>query len=101
MVGFLRQQARRASLAASVDANRRALSLAEQLYSSGLVDFLSVLDSQRSLFESEEALTLSEQAVVSNLISIYKSLGGGWEAPQPQAEPTTSQPPAPSAENRH
>lgn len=99
MVGFLRQQARRASLAASVEANRRALSLAEQLYSSGLVDFLSVLDSQRSLFESEEALTLSDQAVVSNLISIYKSLGGGWESLQPRAEPTTSPPTAPPAEN--
>ncbi|MCC6970523.1 MAG: efflux transporter outer membrane subunit [Phycisphaerales bacterium] len=83
MVGFLRQQSRRASLAASVDANRRALALAEQLYSSGLADFLNVLDAQRSLFVAEEALTQSEQAVVSNLISIYKSLGGGWESLAP------------------
>lgn len=96
MVGFLREQARRAALAASVDANRRALSLAEQLYSSGLADFLNVLDAQRSLFVAEEALTLSEQAVVSNLISIYKSLGGGWESlprtDPPPAQPAASQP---------
>ncbi|NUQ53307.1 MAG: TolC family protein, partial [Phycisphaerales bacterium] len=96
MVGFLRQQSRRASLAASVDANRRALALAEQLYSSGLADFLNVLDAQRSLFVAEEALTLSEQAVVSNLISIYKALGGGWESlasrpvePPPEDEANT------------
>ncbi|MFO0836617.1 MAG: efflux transporter outer membrane subunit [Phycisphaerales bacterium] len=94
MVGFLREQARRASLAASVDANRRALTLAEQLYSSGLADFLNVLDAQRSLFVAEEALTLSEQAVVSNLISIYKSLGGGWESLPPSAG---SAPPADKA----
>ncbi|MBL8761923.1 MAG: efflux transporter outer membrane subunit [Phycisphaerae bacterium] len=89
MVGFLREQARRASLAASVEANRRALALAEQLYSSGLADFLNVLDAQRSLFVAEEALTQSEQAVVSNLISIYKSLGGGWESLPPHADKPT------------
>ena len=55
MVGFLREQARRAALAASVDANRRALTLAEQLYSSGLADFLNVLDAQRSLFVARPA----------------------------------------------
>lgn len=93
MVGFLREQARRAALAASVDANRRALTLAEQLYSSGLADFLNVLDAQRSLFVAEEALTLSEQAVVANLISIYKSLGGGWES-LPQTDPAPAQPSA-------
>ncbi len=92
MVGFLRQQARRAALAASVDANRRALTLAEQLYSSGLADFLNVLDAQRSLFVAEEALTLSEQAVVSNLISIYKSLGGGWESLPLPSESAPTQP---------
>lgn len=79
MIAYLREQGRHASLAASVEANRRALALAEQLYSSGLVDFLNVLDAQRELYLSEDTLAQSERSVVSGLIAIYKSLGGGWE----------------------
>jgi outer membrane protein TolC len=49
------------------------------MYQQGLVDFLSVLDSQRSLFLSEDALAQSEQLVLTDLIALYKALGGGWE----------------------
>ena len=60
-------------------ANRHAVDLSTELYTRGLGDFLSVLESQRSLFGSEDQLVQSERAVVANLISVYKALGGGWE----------------------
>ena len=55
------------------------MGLAEQLYRNGLADFLRVLESQRSLYQSQDALIDSDQAVSSNLIALYKALGGGWE----------------------
>jgi outer membrane protein, multidrug efflux system len=44
-----------------------------------VADFLRVPESQRSLFQSQDALTESERAVSSDLIALYKALGGGWE----------------------
>ncbi len=62
-----------------LNANRRAVDLANQLYSQGLTDFLSVLQSQRDLYESEDELTQSDQNVTSDFVALYKALGGGWE----------------------
>jgi NodT family efflux transporter outer membrane factor (OMF) lipoprotein len=79
LVAYSREQARRASLAEAVAANRRAVELANTLYFSGLEDFLAVLDAQRSLYASQDQLVQSERALVVNLIALYKALGGGWE----------------------
>ena len=50
-----------------------------QLYQAGLVDFNNVLDAQRSLLILQDELNQSNGAVISNLIRLYKALGGGWE----------------------
>jgi outer membrane protein TolC len=73
-----RELRRRASLRDSVSANRRALDLATERYTSGLESFLSVLDAQRSLFAAEDQLVQSERNVGVALIAVYKALGGGW-----------------------
>jgi outer membrane protein, multidrug efflux system len=44
------------------------------------VDFLRVLDSERSLYVAQEALVLSEQGISLDLVQLYKALGGGWQA---------------------
>ena len=79
MVSFTREQDRRKSLQEAVDANQRAFDLSNQLYTNGLTDFLVVLDSQRALQASEDSLAESQTTVASNLISLYKALGGGWD----------------------
>jgi NodT family efflux transporter outer membrane factor (OMF) lipoprotein len=79
LVSFSREQARRRELAGAVDSNRRAVSLADQLYRAGRTDFLSVLQSQRDLYASEDDLVDSDRRVASDLIALYKALGGGWE----------------------
>lgn len=90
LVAYSREQARRRSLTESVASNRRAFDLANQLYKSGISDFQRVLDSQRSLFAAEDALSDSERTVTSNLVALYKALGGGWETFSPVAETTAA-----------
>lgn len=79
LVAYLKEQERRESLMKAVSSNQRAVDISNALYTRGLVDFLRVLDSQRSLYVTEEQLALSTEQVNSNLIRLYKALGGGWE----------------------
>jgi NodT family efflux transporter outer membrane factor (OMF) lipoprotein len=79
ITAYAREQTRRKSLSQSVHANEQALELSTTLYNNGLVDFLHVLDSERSLYASQDALVQSDQAVSLNLVQLYKALGGGWE----------------------
>jgi multidrug efflux system outer membrane protein len=88
LVAYAKEQEHRSALADAVAANRRAVELATQLYTQGATDFLNVLVAQRSLFGSEDALVQSERTVSTNLVALYKALGGGWEiSPAP---PNTS-----------
>ena len=79
LVAYAEEQEHRAALADAVDANRQAVALATQLYTQGQTDFLNVLTAQRSLFSSEDSLVASDRSVVTDLITVYKALGGGWE----------------------
>jgi NodT family efflux transporter outer membrane factor (OMF) lipoprotein len=79
LVNYSREQTRYSSLTAAVAANRRAVAMANELYTNGLVDFLNVLETQRALYASESDLAQSEATMASNLVSLYKALGGGWE----------------------
>ncbi len=84
LVALDREKKRGEELAAAVRANQRAATLARQLYGEGLTDFLSVLDAERSLFESQDAFVASERSATLDLVALYKALGGGWEAKQPE-----------------
>jgi multidrug efflux system outer membrane protein len=79
LVAYAKEQERYRWLQEQVKANRRAVDLANQLYTSGASDFLNVLDAQRSLYQAEDDLAQSERTVAANLIALYKALGGGWE----------------------
>ncbi|MBU4233751.1 MAG: efflux transporter outer membrane subunit [Proteobacteria bacterium] len=79
LVAYAKQQETRKSLSEAVVNNRKAVDLASQLYLAGKSDFLNVLIAQRSLFTSEDALARSTTTVDTNLIALYKALGGGWE----------------------
>jgi NodT family efflux transporter outer membrane factor (OMF) lipoprotein len=78
-----RERARRQSLSLSVAANRRALELASDRYTSGLESFLSVLDAQRSVYAAEDQLVQSQRNVAIHLVAVYKALGGGWSFDTP------------------
>lgn len=79
LTSYAKEQVRRESLNQSVEANKAAFDLSTQLYKSGLADFIRVLDSEQSLFITQDALVQSDQNVSQNLVQLYKALGGGWE----------------------
>lgn len=54
------------------------MALARAQYGAGMVDFRSVLDAQRSLLSLQDQLAQSEGTVTSNVVRLYKALGGGW-----------------------
>jgi outer membrane protein, multidrug efflux system len=78
LVGRDREERRVDTLRASVDANRRALDLATDRYTSGLESFLSVLDAQRALYAAQDGVAESDTQATISLIALYKALGGGW-----------------------
>jgi NodT family efflux transporter outer membrane factor (OMF) lipoprotein len=80
LTAFNREQAHRQLLQTAVEADRRSVDLSQRLYDAGVVDFLNVLTAQQSLYVSQEQLAQSEQTVSTDLIALYKALGGGWEA---------------------
>jgi outer membrane protein, multidrug efflux system len=79
LVNYSKEQSRYRALTDTAAADRRALELANELYVRGLNDFLNVLDAQRSLYTAENDLAQSEATMASNLVALYKALGGGWE----------------------
>lgn len=94
---YAKEQERRAALAEAVDANRQAVDMSTKLYAEGLTDFINVLNAQRSLLLAEDALTLSTRALSSDLIALYKALGGGWQPFEPGEMNAAAAPPPPSA----
>jgi outer membrane protein TolC len=77
LAAYGREQVRRARLADAVEANRRAVALSNELYLRGLGGFLNVLDSQRWLFPSPSDLAQRGATVSTNVVTLYKALGGG------------------------
>ncbi|HET9108573.1 MAG TPA: efflux transporter outer membrane subunit [Steroidobacteraceae bacterium] len=66
-------------------ASATAARLAEVRYKGGMVDFLSVLDAERTQLQAEDALARARTGAATSLIAVYKALGGGWEtAPLPR-----------------
>lgn len=63
----------------SVQSRREAVTLAQELLDAGEVDYLAVLDVQRELTAGEDNLIVSEIATITKLISLYTTLGGGWD----------------------
>jgi NodT family efflux transporter outer membrane factor (OMF) lipoprotein len=95
LVGLAQEQLHRAELTDAVTFNRQAVDLSMKLYTEGNTDFLNVLNAQRSLFAVEVALVQSDSTLATDLVSLYKALGGGWEdqsaAPgKPLVIPTTA-----------
>ena len=62
-----------------VGASRNAYTLAEQRFTTGEDDNLALLDAQRTLYRSQQDLVRSKLLRLSNLINLYKALGGGWQ----------------------
>ena len=86
LTAYAKEQERRRALIDAVNFNRKAMELATTLYSAGRTDFLNILNAERSLYGSEDALVQSTRNLDTGLARIYKALGGGWEKDHWQLE---------------
>ena len=80
LTSLTQEDVRRGHLSAAADAAQQAADLSLQLYTAGLRDFRDVLDNQRSLLTLQDSLVTSTASVSTDLVRLYKALGGGWSA---------------------
>src|SRR5471032_2291430 len=80
LVVYDAEQRRRDRLTEVVALNQRALSVAQQRYKAGAVDYIDVLNVQKQLLDGQSNLEQSKATAAANLITLCKALGGGWES---------------------
>ena len=83
LISYRAEQQRRAELVRAVAQNRKALALSQSRYKEGVADFLTVLVAERSLLASQQQLATSTTTVSTDLVALYKALGGGWQTSYP------------------
>ncbi len=93
LVAYNLERERVAKLIEQADQSRRAADLAQVRYHEGSVDFLVLLDAQRTQLAAEDALAQGETAIDTRAVALYKALGGGWQAPQPELSQAAEAPP--------
>ncbi len=84
ITGFLREQEAAAFAQNAVNAAETAVKIALTQYREGATDYQRVVDTQRSLLDSQNNAARMRSASTTNLIALYKALGGGWELRQGQ-----------------
>ncbi len=85
VTGFVRSHEIAAFAQNAATAAQKSSNLAFVQYREGAVDFQRVIEAMRSLLEQETALAQAQSDIATNLISLYKALGGGWELHQAQS----------------
>ena len=73
------ERRRQDALAASARSARSSASIALDQYRAGLVTYVNVLQAQTTDLTAQDQLAQSRLALSTDLISIYKALGGGWQ----------------------
>lgn len=75
-VSYGKQQTRLSSVLEQEQASRRAAELAEVQYREGRINFLVLLDAQRTLLQADEDVATAQTAVNTSAVAVYKALGG-------------------------
>jgi multidrug efflux system outer membrane protein len=78
--------------ARTVNAYQEAVRLANLRYTSGLSAYFEVLDAQQQLFPAEISLAQTHRDQLVAVVSLYKALGGGWQARRAPPAPPSSPP---------
>ena len=78
LVALRGDRARQTHLQSAASAAGNAALLAQQRYASGLIDFQTVLQTQRTLLTAQDSVASSQADISSDHVRLYKALGGGW-----------------------
>jgi multidrug efflux system outer membrane protein len=84
LISYGRSQSRRDALKIAAAASDKAADLARKRFEGGLIDFLEVLDAERTALSAELLLSQSRTDAATSLIAVYKALGAGWRLPEPK-----------------
>jgi multidrug efflux system outer membrane protein len=79
LVTHARVRDRLIHVADAAQASTTAARIARTRYEGGLVDFLEVLDAERTQLDAEDRFAQTRTDAATSLIAVYKALGGGWE----------------------
>ncbi len=88
IINYLNSQVTARRLAASVAAAERAVRLATEQYNAGVIDFTSVFVAEQFLVQQQNLLAQAQGDIAQGLITVYRSLGGGWELRMSDSTPT-------------
>jgi outer membrane protein TolC len=61
-----------------VASSRRAFDISEQRLNEGTIDLITLLNTQQTLFQAQDALAQARLARLQAIVSLYQALGGGW-----------------------
>ena len=84
LISYGLSQSRREALRVAAAASDKAADLARKRFEGGLIDFLEVLDAERTALSAELLLSQSRTDSATSLIAVYKALGAGWRATAPE-----------------
>jgi multidrug efflux system outer membrane protein len=76
LVNYREEQERLVRLADQARESTRAATIARTRYQAGVVDFLALLDAERTQLQAEDAVAQAEAGVFTSVIAVYKALGG-------------------------
>jgi multidrug efflux system outer membrane protein len=61
-----------------VEATTTSFRLSQARFEHGIDSYLDVLDSQRSMYIAQQGLIMSRLQQLTNTVTLYQALGGGW-----------------------
>jgi multidrug efflux system outer membrane protein len=82
LISYGRAQSRLEALRVAAAASDKAADLARKRFEGGLIDFLEVLDAERTALSAELLLSQGRTDTATSLIAVYKALGAGWDVPE-------------------
>ncbi len=92
LVRYQTEQQRFVALDRAAATARASTALALQQYRTGLVTYINVLQAQSTQLQAEDSLAQSRSSLTSNLVSVYKALGGGWKEDREPPGPVAGDP---------
>ncbi|MBS7350747.1 MAG: efflux transporter outer membrane subunit [Comamonas sp.] len=99
LVQWLGDQERLVHLEVASQASEQTLLLAQHRYESGLVDFRTLVESQRSLLSSQDTLASAKATISQDVVRLFKAMGGGWSPDTDELGSTESTGSTGSADN--
>jgi outer membrane protein TolC len=94
LAAFVQYQLQAQRLEEGVKEAADSVQLVQAQYKEGLVDFNRVLTAQSQLVTQEDQLAVARGTIAVSLISVYRTLGGGWHVFEDRLQPKTCNRPA-------